>query len=58
MSTVTTTELMDIAERMAQELRDYADAAVDSGSMEPGTEALLEEFDSLWRQVYGVESAQ
>jgi len=50
-------DLMTIAEAMAQELRDYADQAVEAGNMQPGTEAILEEFDALWRQAHGIPHA-
>ena len=40
-------QIFDIALRLAQDLREYADAAEEAGEAIQATEALLEEFDEL-----------
>lgn len=46
-------ELIEIAERMAQELRDIISDAETAGSVDPfpATQALLEEWESIYKQV-------
>lgn len=42
-----------IAEAMAQDLREYADAATEAGESIESTEALLSEFDLVSNQLNG-----
>lgn len=44
-------EIVDIASRMAQELQDYADAAVAAGSAIAATQALVDEWESLYQRL-------
>ena len=43
--------LFDIALRMAQDLREYADAAEEAGEHIQATDVLLEEFDAVVKQM-------
>jgi hypothetical protein len=43
--------LFDLALRMAQDLREYADAAQEAGEHIQATDVLLEEFDELVRNL-------
>ena len=43
--------LFDLALRMAQDLREYADAAEEAGEHIQATDVLLEEFDELVRKL-------
>ncbi len=45
-------ELADVADRMAQDLREYADAAKESGSSAESTELLLAEWDEVNRRIF------
>ena len=49
---ITESELIDIASRMAQELQDFIDEAVDAGCENPfpGTAALIEEWETAYRR--------
>lgn len=42
-----------VAEAMAQDLREYADAAVEAGESIEVTESLLAEFDTISNQLNG-----
>ena len=44
-------QIFDLALRMAQELREYADAAEEAGEHIQATDVLLEEFDELVRNL-------
>jgi hypothetical protein len=50
MSEPTFDELLNIAERMAQDLQEYRDAAEKAGNPDSATDELLEEFHALWRR--------
>lgn len=47
-------ELFDIAQRMAEDLREYADAAAESGSTQVATEALLGVWDIVAAKYLGM----
>ena len=44
-------QIFDLALRMAQDLREYADAAQEAGEHIQATDVLLEEFDELVRNL-------
>jgi hypothetical protein len=48
--TVTKDDLIEIACRFSQELREFCDAAVDCGDSLPGTELLLKEWDDAYEK--------
>lgn len=48
MGKVTKDDLIEIAERFSQELREFCDQAKEAGSSLPGTEVLLEEWDQAY----------
>ena len=50
MSDVTFDELMYLAERMAQDIKEYVDAGEQSGSDMAASKFLLEEFEELRRR--------
>lgn len=47
-----TNRLIELASAMAQDLREYADAAEEAGERIEATEQLLEEFDAWMRNEY------
>ena len=49
MKDVTLENLIEIAERMSQEMQEFCDDAIESGSALPGTEDLLSEWDEAYR---------
>ncbi len=46
----TKSELIEIACKMSQELRDICDDAIECGSALPGTEELLKEWDAKYKE--------
>jgi len=55
MSKVSVFDLIEIAERMSQEMQDFIDVARQSGSSLPGTEGLLNEWNEAYRK-YNIRS--